>query len=64
MRRLNPSKLTFEERLEGFRGNLIVSAVATRQGPERDGIQERIRLIEPAKEMHAWLMSHDLRPPK
>ena len=64
MRRLNPSKLTFEERLEAFRTSLIDTAVATREGPERDGIQERIRLIEPAKEMHAWLMSHDLRPPK
>ena len=64
MKSLLPSNLTFEERLEAFRASLIDTAAATREGPERDAVEERIRLIDPAKEMHAWLSSHDLRPPK
>ena len=55
---------TFEDRIAAQKARLEAQVARLRHGPKKDELLEKIRQLETASHMNAWLTSPGPQPPK
>ena len=63
MQRRRSTPHTFEDRIAAEKARLEAQIARLRGSPKKDELLEKIRQLETASHMYAWLSSPGLQPP-
>ena len=64
MQRRRSIPYTLEDQIAAERARLEAQVARLRHGPKKDELLEKIRQLETASHMNAWLTSPGLQPPR
>jgi hypothetical protein len=63
MQRRRSTAHTFDDRIAAEKARLEAKVASLRDGPKKDELLEKIRQLETASHMYAWLSLPGLQPP-